>query len=259
MHVPDIASTRDVVNLLAVPPQLRDAAWVDSFFESVTNASFAAGEPNVIQGPDGFPYMVLRTPDAHQLFEPFSVAFLTEDATRRGFGIVLNPGPGTADWVFSYGDIVGYRMTGNLRPQPPLRPFQAHEVTQEAEEVLLGPPPEDLLPGYVRKTIHEHFRRMGLERPAVVLMHRPSVPESNLVFNVFPEMFASEEDFRVALGSVSWFLPRHYTVLGVSHDTFPPEAFHALDAPVAPPPAAPREEPAKKETAQKKPWYRRLM
>jgi hypothetical protein len=254
--VPDISRTPQVVTLLAVPPELRDATWVDAFFDAITNASFAAGEPRMIQGPDGFPYFVLRTPDAHQLFDAYSVAFLADEATRKGFGIVLNPGPGTADWVFSYGDIAGYRMSGILRPQPPQRPYQPHEVTQEPEEVLLGPPPEELLPAYVRKVIHQHFKRMGLEQPGVLLMHRPSVPESNLVFNVFPEMFASEEDFRVALGSVSWFLPRHYSVLGVSGETFPPEAFHALDAP---PPAAAAQPAATRQEPAKKPWYRRLM
>ncbi len=250
-----------MVTLLSVPPELREATWVDAFFEAVTNASFAAGEPRMIQGPDGFPYFVLRTPDPHQLFDAYSVAFLAEEATRKGFGIVLNPGPGTADWVFSYGDIAGYRMTGTLRPMPPLRPHQPHEVTQEPEEVMLGNPSDEALPGYVRRVIHQHFKRMGLEQPAVLLMHRPSVPESNLVFNVFPEMFASEEDFRVALGSVSWFLPRHYSVLGVSGETFPPEAFHALDAPPPAAAQAPEAQPpaAKQEPAKKKPWYRRLM
>jgi hypothetical protein len=264
MPVPDISRTPQVVTLLAVPPELRDASWVDAFFDAITNASFAAGEPRMIQGPDGFPYFVLRTPDPHQLFDAYSVAFIAEEATRKGFGIVLNPGPGTADWVFSYGDIAGYRMTGNLRPMPPRREFQEHEVTQEPEEVMLGAPSEEALPGYVRRVINHHFKRMGIEQPSVLLMHRPSVKESNLVFNVFSEMFTSEEDFRLALGSVSWYLPRHYTVLGVSHGTFPPEAYHPLDAPVPQPAAAAKDQPAKKETAKKeppkkKPWYRRLM
>lgn len=258
MPVPDISRTPQVVTLLTVPPELREESWVDAFFDAMTNASFAAGEPRMIQGPDGFPYFVLRTPDPHQLFDAYSVAFIAEEATRKGFGIVLNPGPGTVDWVFSYGDIAGYRMTGSLRPMPPRRQFQEHEVTQEPEQVMLGAPSEEALPGYVRRTIDNHFRRMGIEQPSVLLMHRPSVKESDLVFNVFPEMFSSEEDFRLALGSVSWYLPRHYTVLGVSRDTFPPEAYHPLEAPAPRPPSA-KEQPAKKEPAKKKPWYRKLM
>lgn len=56
---------------------------------------------------------------------------------------------------------------------------------------------------------------MGLNPPKVLLMsrHGSSGEEASqdLVFNLTPESFESEELFRSVTQHLAWFLPRHYS------------------------------------------------
>jgi len=45
---------------------------------------------------------------------------------------------------------------------------------------------------------------------------------SNLVFNLTPAAFENEEVFRSVMQNLGWFLPRHYSFVGMKEESFMP-------------------------------------
>ncbi len=214
--------TQSVLELFETPWPQRDDGWRERFYDDVVEAAFATTEPKIFGGPDGFPYFRLVTPETEQAFEAYCVASLLEFATDRGIGIAFNPGEAGADWVFTYGDLFTLRHFGMFEvPAEPPTSKEAKEVLQESEEVMTGAPSDSFLPPYARDVLR-HFLKtaLGVESPKVLLMHRPSArPSQQLIFNLFPEDFETEEAYTTALQALKWFLPRHYGLTGVPQDS----------------------------------------
>src|SRR5678810_565128 len=97
----DIAKTQIMVDLFGVPTDQRDETWRQTFFENVQTASFACGNPQIFNGPDGFPYFILRTPEPHKPFESFCIRNMKDDfLIEKGFGVAINPKENGVDWAF---------------------------------------------------------------------------------------------------------------------------------------------------------------
>jgi hypothetical protein len=277
VNQPDIQKTAEVVSLLQTPPDQRDDAWRTAFLQAIPNAALAPGSPQLVQGPDGFPYAALQTPERGQTFTSYSLLSVLQQVTETGVGLVLNPQNDIPDWVFSYGDLLELRLRGELRLHYPAE--RPQEDVTPGEEVMVGQPSESYLPAYARRVLDAHLKRVGVPEPVALLMFRPSENANTLVFPFTPEEFGSEEVLRDVLASVGWFLPRDYVVAALNH---PDLLFVPLDpdAPLpAPPPPAPapepeppaarpeqpapeppaaRTEPPASSNAEKRPWYRRL-
>jgi len=226
----DITKTGVVLELLETQRASRDASWRQQFYDAVVTASFKCADPQVFQGPDGFPYFGLLSPEPFVPFESFCISNLLETLTGRGLGAAINPRPeGSPDWVFSYGDLLTLRHFKAFEP-PGVRvqPPPAVETIQRKETVLVAQPSESFLPGYSRRAINDFLTtRVGIKNPGVFLMNRSS-GEQQLVFSVFPEDFRSEDDFRQLLGRISWYLPRHYSVVAVERSSDLARSFQPL-------------------------------
>lgn len=228
----DIQKVDRVNELLQTAPEARDQTWREKFFDTAIDASFRCQGPQVIQGPDGFPYTALYSPVPHEPFESYCICNLIEFLLDNGFGVVINPGPTGADWVFSYGDILTYQMFGKFELEViPLEktPFEEIKI-EKKEEVLIGQPSEEFLPVVARKAIQRHFEDVySREGMGVFLMSRQGFdPPTQLVFSVFPDEFEQMEQFQAALKEISWFLPRHYPVLAIPQDSTLSESFKPL-------------------------------
>jgi hypothetical protein len=212
----DIGKVEILLDLFEVEKGQRDEAWIERFHANVADASFRCETPQIFSGPDGFPYFSLLSPEPLKSFEPFCICNLTELATERGFGIAINRSDDGADWVFSSGDLLCLRLTGNLCAAQVPRTTGKIAV-QETETALAGSPAESCLPAYTRAVIREFMRKsLGVESPAVFLLHRSADRQPQLVFSIFPEQFQSEAQYLDRLGRIGWFLPRHYAVTGIS-------------------------------------------
>src|ERR1700755_1385972 len=88
----DLEKTEILRRCFVIPRVQRDAAWRAAFYDAVVDASLATTEQQLIQGPDGFPYFVLKMPPTGQPFTPFCVSHILEHCTDRGYGIVVEPG-----------------------------------------------------------------------------------------------------------------------------------------------------------------------
>src|SRR5690349_6153839 len=65
----DLEKTSETLRLLQTPGEGRDEAWRARFYAAVVDASFASSVEQVMSGPDGFPYFILRTPPEGVGFE----------------------------------------------------------------------------------------------------------------------------------------------------------------------------------------------
>jgi len=190
----DIQKVPLLLQLFLTPEGARDALWVSRFQEAVVDASMENPDPKVFYGPDFFPYFNLHTPAPNQPFQAHCLTSALEYLTTHGMGAAINASNGaqTAEWVFSYGDILCYRMFGA---------FDANT-----------PPTGDPLPEYARSVLRRYFSEsLAQEDPHVLIL-----PGVQLAFSIFREDFENDDLFRGALRTLAWFLPRHYTVSAIS-------------------------------------------
>ncbi len=217
----DITKTQVMVDMFRVPGEQRDDSWHEAFYANVPTASFACADPQVVNGPDGFPYFVLKTPEAGQPFESFCIRNMKDDfLLERGFGVVINPRAGGADWVFSYGDIVNLHLNNEFYTAAPVVNLEKTETIREEEQVLVAQPSESYLPGSTRQVLRSFLQSIGVKDPGIMMVCRTTAEGAlqELAFNIFPDDFPSPDHFNYRLQQISWFLPRHYIVIAFSRD-----------------------------------------
>jgi hypothetical protein len=232
IHPGDLEKTQSVETLLRIPKDERTESWVNQFFADLPLASFRCGSPQLIAGPDGFPYFQLFVPQPGEEYQSYVIhemvsGFLIE----RGYGIVINPGVGQPDWVLTYGDLLNYHLNGSFFTLESLfsNSSNTSETVPEGEEIMIGQPSETILPAKTRKLLKDFFELNGVHNPMVMLMMRKNGEEmsQDLAFNITPEFFESEEHYRNMMQTVTWYLPRHYSVVGL-HDNHVENGFMPL-------------------------------
>jgi len=224
-----------VLSLLQTPDDQRGPDWLTQFHTNIVDCSFTDDTPQVFYGPDHFPYFSLNTPPTDQPFQAFCIRSILEKLTEDGVGVVINRNGMSAQWVFTYGDLLTLRMFGTLEVSQPFpvrqgKPDPDPETLSKGKQVLISQPSEAYLPGYARKVIRSYVQRMmAIPEPGVFLLSRAGVmPAQELAFSVFPENFANQELFNGALGALAWFLPRHYRMVNIPKDSQLAQYFQPL-------------------------------
>jgi len=216
----DLNKTQALATLLEVPREERSETWVSQFLADLPFAAFRCGTPQLIAGPDGFPYFQLYIPAPGEEFQSYVIhEMISGFLVERGYGVVLNPGSGQPDWVLTYGDILNYHLNGNFFTLDSLfsNSSNASEEVAQGEEIMIGQPAETILPSQTRKLLKDFFELNGIQHPKVMLMMRKNGEEvsQDLAFNITPKFFESEEHYRNMMQTVTWYLPRHYSVVGL--------------------------------------------
>ena len=214
----DITKTQTMVDLFKIPQEQRDDNWRQTFYDNVQSASYACGNPQTFTGPDGFPYFVLKTPEANKPFESFCIRNMKDDfLMEKGFGVAINPRDNSVDWVFSYGDIVNLHLNKEFFTKTDTVELENVETIKKDEKVLLAQPSESYLPRQTRQALKVFLQSVGIKKPKIMMVCRTIEGQviQELAFNVFPEDFPSTEHLNYRLKQISWFLPRHYVVLAL--------------------------------------------
>ena len=221
-YLGDLAKTNELFHLMAVPKPDRDEAWDAAFLANLAEASFRCGNPQIIQGPDGFPYFQLFLPEPGVGFQCYVIDRMKDDfLLERGLGVVINPTPAGPDWALSYGDIVNFALTREFYTtgETPFSRAVSDEVIETEEQVMVGQPNETLLPQATRDVLREYLQTNGVAMPKVALMMRRrrtgTGVSQDLVFNITPDDFGSEALYRSVMQQLGWFLPRHYSFVGM--------------------------------------------
>ena len=214
----DITKTQVIVDLLQIPQEKRDNNWRQTFFDNVQTASFACGNPQIFNGPDGFPYFVLQTPEPNKPFESFCIRNMKDDfLLDKGFGVAINPKDNSVEWVFSYGDIVNLHLNKELFTKSDTIEIQNEETLKKDEKVLLAQPSESFMPRQTRLALKSFLQSIGIKRPKIMMVCRTIDGQviQELAFNIFREDFQSIDQLNLRLKQISWFLPRHYVILSL--------------------------------------------
>jgi hypothetical protein len=212
-YIGDLMKTGVLYELKSVPKEQRDDKWVATFYENIADASLVTGDPQLFNGPDGFPYLSLFLPIPGKPFQSYVVRHVIEQTLKNGVGIVVEPNEKEPMWVFSYGDIVGFRTQNNWEPlvyDHTIPMGASQEVLEREENVLIGQPSEELLPQVARDTLKRFLVAQGVNDPHILLMARSSeaAQRTDLVFGLSPEEVGGEEKLHLLLRWISWFLPR---------------------------------------------------
>ncbi len=224
-YLGDLTKTALIQDLIMIPHEKRDEEWQNNFLNQVTTASFRCGTPQIISGPDGFPYFQLLMPEYGKPFDCYVIDNMIDDyLLEKGLGIVVNPDSGNPDWVFTYGDILSYKLFGNFYTDAGIR-FSLDvedETIQGQENIMVAQPSEAILPTYTRKIVQQFLTENGIKKPKVFLMVRGEGENitHDLVFNFTPNDFESEEYYRTVMQNLAWFFPKHYSFVGMNEDNF---------------------------------------
>jgi hypothetical protein len=212
----DMSKTDALYKLFAVPKEKRDEHWVKNFTTNVADAGFRCGEPQIIQGPDGFPYFILHLPNQYQPFQAFVIRKMKDDfLLEAGYGTVINPHGSYADWVFSYGDIVNLQVNGEFYTSVPTPEHDEQEFLQG--DVVVSEISEKILPKQTRLVIKDFLKTQGMKDPRVLLFTKniDGIRVQRLVFDLYPKDFPTIRHFDFAMNHLIWFLPRHYKILNL--------------------------------------------
>ena len=225
-YLGDLAKTGALYELISVPKSDRDEDWNTAFLANLPAASFRCGNPQIIQGPDGFPNFQLFLPEPNVGYQCYVIDKMKDDfLLDRGLGVVINPTSTGPDWVLSYGDVLNYHLNHEFYAtgETPFSKQLSDEVLQSKQEVMIGQPSELLLPRLTRNVLREYFISNGIASPKAMLMMRRLANgagiSQDLAFNITPQNFDNEETYRSVMQRLAWFLPRHYSFVGMREES----------------------------------------
>lgn len=224
-YLGNLEHTALIDQLLRVPRDERDDEWVGKFLSHVATASFVCGDPQVIQGPDNFPYFQIFIPEANKPFQCYVLEHMLDDfLLENGLGVALEPKDGQVEWVLTYGDLLHYSVHRTFAI-PKEHQFgkvkEGDEVIQQDEQILVGAPSTAILPTAARAVIKSFLQAQGVANPKVCIIDRSQHGKGqDLVFNIVPEQFESQAHYRAIMQALAWFIPRYYSYIGAQDHAF---------------------------------------
>jgi hypothetical protein len=217
----DLSMTKVVDELLRMPLEARDENWRNTFLNAIVDASMAGRSPQVLRGPDGFPYFCLDLPPSGTGFTPFCISHILDHCLESSLGIVVAPGQGSAAWVFSFGSLLNFSKTGKFYGDDTAS--EQMETVEQEREVLVGMPDPILFPDSAReglKRLLGNWKFMEGRVPSFFMLNDFSQrPDRSLVFNFFRDDVDSEEDFNLLRKMVKWFVPDYLGLITIERDS----------------------------------------
>ena len=222
----DLEKTKTVSALFETLRGQRDDAWRRSFYSAIVDASMRAFDPQVFQGPDGFPYFGLGLPQAGA-FTPFCVSHILDYVLDNGLGVAVfasSGPPSDPEWVFSYGDLLSLSLYGGFEGDPAESAHQhgrdglSTERVEKARKVLVASPSESFYPqramNALKRFMHERLR---IPNPDVKLMVDPAqCPAQSIAINLRAADYGGDtQRLGKAMSFVRWFLPRTHGLISL--------------------------------------------
>tara|TARA_B100001939_G_C16752726_1_gene534728 strand:+ start:58 stop:759 length:702 start_codon:yes stop_codon:yes gene_type:complete len=233
MTKPSIQRTREFLECLHIPESQRDTQSEQHLLELLKDAAFLAAEPPILQGPDGFPYIRLLNPPENTAFPAQSVRALSDFAIEGGFGILLDLVNPAFQWVMHYGDILSLSLFDSFDKSSVNQLHKGPYALQAGSVLFYGDPAPDVLPKKTRIVIRQFIQDIfQIEDPGVLLFYADENEalgeDPSLIFNVRRSAFSSDEQLKEHLNLLSWFLPRHYSVIAIGEEDIPKYDFFPL-------------------------------
>jgi len=211
-----MARTLDLYQLIGQPESYRDDEWERAFLQSFVDAQVELVSDEAQKGPDGWPYIFVKTSGAGK--EPVTrvMTWLSE----RGVGLAVNPQKMVPDYIFTYGMIWNFRETGQFLM--PMTSEPADRVSYKKEEKwLFGAPTEKYLPQYVRRVLREFFVAQKLTPPAILVATSPNFKQTDLLVSLESLGLPPTADHPRIAEFIGWFLPMHYSIVLANEEGLP--------------------------------------
>jgi hypothetical protein len=209
----------ELTQLLAIPRDAREASWQKQFLAAVPTAPLFSRDPQVLIGPDGFPYFALYSDPGEGSGETQNIQGLLPNVLlRNGLGVAINPSPQGVDWVFYYGDLVSWSLYQSF--YMPVPPRLGDSDDDDMGSLLIDNPAENFLPLKAREVIRTFLKEKGIAHPAIFTLTQTTDQDilRSLVFNIFESDMESPEAFNNLMQQLTWFLPKHYFISRVPKD-----------------------------------------
>jgi hypothetical protein len=265
MNEVDVEKIKQITDLSLVPKELRDLMWEQNFLQIITTVPMSCPAGEVLKGPDGFSYLILRNPPTDKPFENRSLSNVLGYCLKKGLGIVVNPnGAHDNTWVFSYGNLWSLQRFGTFQIQDPGKKSNSQSNLAVIENIEpngdlgVGDPSEEFFPEFARinlrlflkslptfksrienilpfipkKYLPSFIKELSFlkgRKPKVFAMHVDGEDSiAQLVFNFYREDFKNFEEFRSITFRLQWYLPPHYKVNFIDSKSSLSEYFFSL-------------------------------
>jgi hypothetical protein len=211
-----MARTLDLYQLISQPESYRDDEWERAFLQSIVDAKVEIVSEEAQRGPDGWPYLFVKTSVVAK--EP--VARVLNWLSERGVGLAINPHKMMPDYIFTYGMIWNYRETGQF--MSPLTSEAADRVTYKAEDKwVFGAPTEKYLPLYVRRVLRDFFVAQKLTPPTILVATSPDYKQTDLLVSLESLGEPPQAEHQRIAEFIGWFLPMHYSIVLANESGLP--------------------------------------
>jgi hypothetical protein len=205
-----------IESLLKTPPDLRDLKWENQFFEKAFSGPLRILSEEPINGPDGWPYLIVQTTkEAGE--DPKRVLGWLQ---KSGVGVAINPAQfgqeGAPELVVNWGSIWHYCETKTL-----------HQLLSETgsgdslkdgvieltdkQTFFLGNPSASFLPLFVRGVLREFFAQQEQKEVRLCVISKDQ-KHYDLAFALESLGNPPASEHQGILEAISWFLPSHYGI-----------------------------------------------
>jgi hypothetical protein len=199
---------QDFNTLINQPEAARDEAWEQAFLKEIVQTKVELTQNQPQQGPDGWPYLLLKTgPDGQEPFKD-----VVQWSAGKGVGLALNTHKMLPDYIFTYGQVWNFVETGQFLSTTTATSAGEVEITA-GQKVILGEPSEKYLPKYVRNILREFLNAQGFPSPKIVVMSSQDYKVVDLVFSLESLNNLQPKDHPVMAEAIGWFLPLHYSLI----------------------------------------------
>ncbi len=206
----------NLYDIASAPESQRDEDWEKNFFDTLVSGHLELIEEDPQSGPDGWPYLFVRTSRAAE--EP--AKNILHWASEHGVGVAINPDKHAPDMVLSYGMVWNFRQRAQFIT-PMEEPIDSGEVVfNKGQKIIFAEPSEEYLPGYVREILKTFFKDQKVDDAKIVLVSADEGKTFDLVFSQESLDITDEKEFDGILQAISWFLPTHYSLVIASEENF---------------------------------------
>jgi hypothetical protein len=209
----DLKKTAELERLSRVPREQRDPKWVSEFCAAAPEASLKTAKQQLIQGPDGFPYLALFIPAEGEEFTAFCISQVALNCLEHGAGCVICSTAQQPEWVFTYGNLWSLHSYNTFDATP--TDAKESDRLSAGRQVLIAAPNDTFLPKFARDVIKAFLTKCGVQNPRVLLISDASAtPPQSLAFSLYESDFVSPEAFNEVMNRLkAWFLPPHYGLI----------------------------------------------
>lgn len=202
-------------DLLAVKNDARDNSWEVDFLNTFANEKVEVLSEDPQPGPDGFPYLFVRT--SATASEP--VQKIVEWLATRGIGLAVNPQSDNPDYVFTYGMLWNFKEKKRFL-EPIAHTRSTRMEIPDGKKLFYGNLSDEFFPPYARKLLREFFNQQGIINPKVLAISTDK-KDFDICFSLNALGNPVTSEHQGIAEAISWFFPFNTSIVLIEEKNLP--------------------------------------